>query len=256
MADLERAWQLAAVARDAARRFGSAHDLRWLETGIMFEDYTRGDWDAALRRADEFIQACADTPHYHEAANRLHRAFIRIARDDVDGAIEDSEAALALARAAKDKQAILPALCWAAFAFGEAGRADRAEAVGRELLGLLREDAWGLVRPLVEFTFAAMRLSFVDELHRLLVAPPTTSPWIDVARMLLDGRHAAAADVFAEIGARPYEAFARLRAAGALAADGDRRSADEQLRRALAFYRSVGATRYVREGEALLAAAS
>ena len=48
----------------------------------------------------------------------------------------------------------------------------------------------------------------------------------------------------------------RLHAAKALAADGRRAEADVQLRRALAFYRSVGATRYVREGEALLAAAS
>jgi hypothetical protein len=30
------------------------------------------------------------------------------------------------------------------------------------------------------------------------------------------------------------------------------RKADEQLQPALAFYRSVGATRYIREGEALL----
>ena len=35
----------------------------------------------------------------------------------------------------------------------------------------------------------------------------------------------------------------------------DRRAqADVELRRALAFYRSVGATRYIREGELLLAA--
>jgi hypothetical protein len=37
---------------------------------------------------------------------------------------------------------------------------------------------------------------------------------------------------------------------------GRRREADEQLRSALAFYRSVGATRYIRQGEALLAASA
>ena len=37
-------------------------------------------------------------------------------------------------------------------------------------------------------------------------------------------------------------------------ADGRRAEADVQLQKALAFYRSVGATRYIREGEALLAA--
>jgi hypothetical protein len=45
-----------------------------------------------------------------------------------------------------------------------------------------------------------------------------------------------------------------LRAAGKLVAAGRRVEADEQLGRALAFFRSVGATRYIREGEALLAA--
>ncbi len=46
----------------------------------------------------------------------------------------------------------------------------------------------------------------------------------------------------------------RLRAAERLVADGRRAEADVQLQKALAFYRSVGATRYIREGEALLAA--
>ena len=65
-----------------------------------------------------------------------------------------------------------------------------------------------------------------------------------------------AADVFFEIGDLVYEARARLRAAGHLVLAERRADADEQLRKALAFWRSVGATRYVREGEALLAAAS
>jgi hypothetical protein len=39
-------------------------------------------------------------------------------------------------------------------------------------------------------------------------------------------------------------------------AQGRRAEADEQLQQALAFYRSVGATRYVRECEALLPASA
>ena len=52
------------------------------------------------------------------------------------------------------------------------------------------------------------------------------------------------------------EAYARLKAADKLLAEGRRTEADAQLERALFLYRSVGATHYVREGEALLAAAS
>jgi len=51
-------------------------------------------------------------------------------------------------------------------------------------------------------------------------------------------------------------ARARLRAAERLISEGRRAEADIHLQKALAFYRSVGATRYIREGEALLAAAS
>ena len=58
------------------------------------------------------------------------------------------------------------------------------------------------------------------------------------------------------MGVTGYESLARLRAAEGLAAAGRRAEADAQLQRALAFFRSVGATRYIREGEALLAASA
>jgi predicted ATPase len=58
----------------------------------------------------------------------------------------------------------------------------------------------------------------------------------------------------ATTGARPAEAYTRFRAAAELVDAGRRAEADAQLRRALAFWRSVGAVRYVREGDALLAA--
>jgi hypothetical protein len=55
------------------------------------------------------------------------------------------------------------------------------------------------------------------------------------------------------MGALPEEASARLRAAEAFVHDGRRAEADGELQRSLAFWRSVGATAYVREGETLLA---
>ncbi|MFN2471128.1 MAG: hypothetical protein ABR583_09095 [Gaiellaceae bacterium] len=54
-----------------------------------------------------------------------------------------------------------------------------------------------------------------------------------------------------------YEAaYARLRAAAQLAQKGGTHEAHLHLERALAFYRSVEATRYMREGQALLAASA
>jgi len=73
---------------------------------------------------------------------------------------------------------------------------------------------------------------------------------------ILDGDDARAADMLDELGVVSEAARARLRAARALAASGRHDEADEQLRRALAFYRPVGAIRYIREAEALLPAAS
>jgi hypothetical protein len=70
-------------------------------------------------------------------------------------------------------------------------------------------------------------------------------------RAALAIRDAAAA--YDEIGAQPFAALAALRAAETYAAQGRRIEANEQLSRALQFWRSVGAKRYVREGEALLA---
>jgi hypothetical protein len=55
-------------------------------------------------------------------------------------------------------------------------------------------------------------------------------------------------------GATALEAELRVRAAARLRAAGDSAAADEQLGRALAFYRRVGATRRIRDAEALLAA--
>jgi thioredoxin-like negative regulator of GroEL len=64
-----------------------------------------------------------------------------------------------------------------------------------------------------------------------------------------------AAESLARASARPDEAEARLRAAEKFLAEGRREEADGQLRRALELYRSFGASRHVREVEALLAVA-
>jgi hypothetical protein len=62
--------------------------------------------------------------------------------------------------------------------------------------------------------------------------------------MYASGDFAGAAEVLHGTGSKPDEAEARLHA-----------GTEEQLEQALEFYRSVGATRFIREGEALLASA-
>jgi hypothetical protein len=70
------------------------------------------------------------------------------------------------------------------------------------------------------------------------------------------GELSRAADIFGEIGARPEEAYARLAASSQFVEAGQRARAESELQQSLAFWRSVDATAYMSEGEALLAAAS
>jgi hypothetical protein len=82
--------------------------------------------------------------------------------------------------------------------------------------------------------------------------PPT--PWTATACATLDGKLERVANVLRGFGDLPREAEVRLRFAAVLVTAERGREADEQLDSALEFYRSVAATRYIREAEALVAA--
>jgi hypothetical protein len=88
------------------------------------------------------------------------------------------------------------------------------------------------------------------------VLPKADVPWVHAAMSFAAGNLEAAADVCGAMGAVTEEARDRLWLAGALIEQNRRSEADVELRRALAFYRSVGATRYIREAEGLLAASA
>jgi hypothetical protein len=100
----------------------------------------------------------------------------------------------------------------------------------------------------------AVTLGRESELIEVLEREPFKSPWLRAGLAVASRDFRTAADIFGEMGISSDEAFFRLRAAEQLVAEGRRAEADEQLRPALAFYRGVGAARYVREGEALSAA--
>ena len=65
-----------------------------------------------------------------------------------------------------------------------------------------------------------------------------------------------AAEVYAEVGAVPDEAEARLRAAAALVDAGDASSAELQLDRSLQLFRSLGARARIADAEALVASSA
>jgi class 3 adenylate cyclase/tetratricopeptide (TPR) repeat protein len=240
----------------AAERFGDEIDLRFIRGHRMTYAYFAGRWDECLALAPEFIGSEAEASrHYLEAEARCVRGVIELARDDVAGAVGDIDAALVHAQRIKDPQVWAPTLAVAISVFHEVGFVDRVEPLVRELLQYWAPGAPAAANSAERAVWALLDLGYVgpllEQLERAIAVP-----WTDASKAIAGGDLVAAAEIYRDIGALPWEAEVRLRAAKQLVADGRRSEADEQLARALAFYRSVGATRYIREGEALLAAAS
>ena len=105
-------------------------------------------------------------------------------------------------------------------------------------------------------TYAFELLDRTDELAALLEQAVLSSRSLDAARDYVAGRRVEAADVIAASGSLADEAYARRRAAEVLVAEGRRAEADVQLGASLAFFRGVGATRFVCAGEHLLPASA
>jgi class 3 adenylate cyclase/tetratricopeptide (TPR) repeat protein len=224
--------------------FGHRGFARWSSGGpVLAVRYLRGEWDEVLRGAEEFL--ADETPSYQASSAHVWRGMVRIARGDVDGAQSDAERAIELVRPAKDPQAILSVFAAAAMTFLSAGNETRAAQTLEEILTELRQ------LPQIGFaTFWAHAWSWVgqglgrsDEMLEVLAEDPIETAWLDAARAVAAGDFRGAADLIATTGWPAFEMFYRLES-----------GAEQDVRAALEFYRGVGATRYVREGEALLAA--
>ena len=252
LGDFRRACTLIDEAVAVSERLGNATVGKYSRILQIQQLFPKGEWDEGLRRADAFLEACeAGESHYLESNIRRDRANARLARGDVEGALDDARRIVGPARNAGDPQVLVPALVGVARLYVEAGRVDEARELAREAFSeapptySLRDLAW-----------AAAELDCAAELGERLEQTQLPTKWTDAARGLLQRDFLTAADVFYDIGVLDEEAAARLRAAEQLVAEGRRAEADEQLQKALEFYRAVGATRYISEGEALLAAAS
>jgi tetratricopeptide (TPR) repeat protein len=187
-----------------------------------------------------------------------NRGLIRLARGDAEGAESDAELTVELVRPIRDPQAVFPELAFAAAIFLSVGNEARAgQTLDEALAGLHELPRLGFaVIELPWQAWVAVTLGRESDLVELMEPEPFKSPWLRAALAVTSRDFRTAADLFEGMGIASHEAFFRLRAAERLVEEGRRAEADEQLRRALAFYRSVGATRYVREGEALLAASA
>jgi len=230
---------------------------RWVDVSSAELAYMAGDWDEARARIDAYLaDVTADAPHVLETAVRSFRLLISQAEANRPEGADEAEALLREDVGTGVGTPIQQSLPHLARILLDCGRRERAEALlgeilayGDALLGLLNDV------PILEAAWLAVDLGRTDELAPLLEAQ-TAIPWAVAAAAVCAGNFLRAAEVLEEMGFRPGEAYARLRAARQLVEEGRRAEADVELQRSLAFWREVGATRYVREGEALLAASA
>jgi tetratricopeptide (TPR) repeat protein len=256
--DIRRSGELHAEGLREAERAGAIGPVRWLRAELFVNEYLTGRWNDAFAHVDEFL-AEAETleRHYMNVAGYWVRALIRLARGDESGGLADAERALSLGRDAQDPQVLFPTIAYYSTALFETGRRSEGAALVDEVLGLIRSNGTGLGGEwFVSLSTAAVAADRGADLKPLLEAATLQTPWVRAALAHLAGEPAKAADILGEIDAVPHEAFARLRAGEALVEAGRRVEADVQLERALGFYRSVGATMYIRRAEALFAASA
>jgi class 3 adenylate cyclase/tetratricopeptide (TPR) repeat protein len=209
---LGEAFELYERGRVKARRFGDGRALRWLAIERMYEEYWRGDYEEALSSASSFLGDTDGTPTLPDAGARLVRGHVRLAIEDLEGALEDSAEALEFAREAKDLQNLLPAVALRARVLAVVRRGEEAEGLVAELSHLWAEYAY---EP-ASFWTADLAFATLD-LSLPLEAPPKApgTPWLEAARALASGRLAEAAAAYRKIGSRPDEEAALQRAGAA-----------------------------------------
>lgn len=244
---VDRAAELFEEAEAAAFEAADVAHLDRIAVMRGRERYYRGEWDEALL---VFDQSIADTPQTfagHELRPRTMRALIRIARDNALGATDDAERAVVIAQTAREPQALHTALAVRAYVALLTGDVRVSRASARDLLALIASDGTQQVSMSLGILAEVVTAHDLEkEFHAAIAAIPKAAPWKDAANAIVADDAATAADIYREIGSRPDEARANLLAARAAVAE-----ADDRLRAALTFYRSVGAARYVREAERL-----
>jgi tetratricopeptide (TPR) repeat protein len=251
--DIRRCLELHRAAVELSTTLGHGPWVRWLRGELASDAYFLGDWGLVVSTADLFEQqAAAGDPHYLLHALHAYRSLIRIARGDVEGALSDAARALEQGREARDPQALQPGLSCSVYLDVLVGGDEEA----RKLLDEMIADpklAKYAYEP--ELAWTAIRLGRGDALLRAIERNPE-SRWKTASLAFFRGDLLETAALYDEGGFICGAALVRIWAAEQLLAEARPAEAEEQLELALAFWRSVGATRYIAEAEGLRAQAA
>jgi class 3 adenylate cyclase/tetratricopeptide (TPR) repeat protein len=252
LGDFRRQGELLADAARLGEELGALSLARYSRAFLASNLFWTGGWDEGLRISEAWLAESGVEASIAELGILRNRARILLARDDVDGALRDVERSVEGARQMGEPQSLFPVLGVAAIVYLAVGRTSEAREVGTELIEQMkRSGEWRIL----DFSFVADELGYGDELRERLETLPRTR--LNAANLaLVAGEFGRAVELFEEGGIALAAADARRYWAAQLAREGHLAEAEEQLGHALGFYRSVGATRYIRECESLLAAAS
>lgn len=262
LGDVRAAKEAVRAVRRNVERYGSADQRKYLRVLQANEAVLDGAWDDASRNLDRLIAEAETDPvqYYLDPASYALRAFIKLARGDPEAASADSESAATRARIVKDPQILAPALTIRAMVLVALVQQEAAARVAGEILAGAPVYVIALVQCVpaatpIEFAWLLRDLDLETELRPALTSAPST-PWVEAARAITEGALAQGLEIVAKLGAPSINAYNRLRTAEAMVSAGQLTDASPHAEHALAFYRRVGATRYIKQAEALRRAAS
>jgi class 3 adenylate cyclase/tetratricopeptide (TPR) repeat protein len=220
---------------------GTYESRQWYIVGRAEYLHNIGDWDAALTDYEQFLAGIAEGQmRYLQPLVLAARGLIMLGRGNDDQARADLKMALELIAHQTDPQVVVGVRCSHATAMVAYGRLEHAREDWAAIM------AYGEVLPtaliqgaMPQFAWLAVDLDVRQE--ALAVVEQCGSPnWTLVGRSILTGDSATAADALTRIGTRSAAAETQLR------------GGSEQVREALGFYESVGATRFASQALAAL----
>ncbi len=237
---IRREHELLLESRAAAERVGSENFVRFAEGNLCWTSYAIGDWNDSLRRCDAFIAECeAGSAHGSEGIVQDARAEILLGRDDLDRALRAWSRTTELSERVERGRSAVRAHLLAARMLHELGRLDEARAALRTALDKTERT---YTPQTVSIVLLAEPLGLSDRLDEFLGRAGSSS-WLEIAKLVAGGEHAEAARRLDQAGYRSLAAQVRLRS-----------QADAELEKAIDFFTSVGASRYLTRAKAQLAA--
>jgi tetratricopeptide (TPR) repeat protein len=254
--DLPQALRVSEQTATRATQEGEVQGAWFAKGNIADTLYALGRWDEALDIIDSF-DAAPEGARYQLSSVRTVRACVLAARDQLGAALEEVREVVASTRPAMDPQALRAPLVVLSRLAHRQGLYEEAEATLNEVAGsIVDSDSAGDPQEWhIELVLALVDTGRVDVAREIVERLPD-GVWLDACRATLDARYVDVADLLETTGGQSLQAELRLRAARELVAAGRLDEASRQLERARVFWKSVGATAFLRDTDQLIAAAS